>query len=123
MKRLHWFVMYYKWIEKCQVKHCANTTSFSELASSSRNSKDLPLGPSRHQSKPSIRNQDDLHIVGLQVYNLAVFITTDFHQRLFTAQRLVPPGLTFTNSTFCAHSVYMFCVDLRTNSDYFPIQH
>ena len=31
--------------------------------------------------------------------------------------------LTFTNSTFCPHSVYMFCVDLRTNSDYFPIQH
>jgi len=27
-------------------------------------------------------------------------------------------------STFCPHScVYVFCVDLRTNSDYFPIQH
>jgi len=29
--------------------------------------------------------------------------------------------LTFTNSTFCPHSV--FCLDLRTNSDYFRIQH
>ena len=28
------------------------------------------------------------------------------------------------NSTFCPHScVYVFCVDLRTNSNYFPIQH
>ena len=25
---------------------------------------------------------------------------------------------------FCPHSVFMcFCVDLKTNSDYFPIQH
>jgi hypothetical protein len=31
----------------------------------------------------------------------------------------VPPSLTFTNSTFCPHScIYVFCVDLRTNSDY-----
>ena len=28
------------------------------------------------------------------------------------------------NSTFCPHScIYVFCVDLRTNSDYFLIQH
>jgi hypothetical protein len=28
------------------------------------------------------------------------------------------------NSTFCSHScIYLFCVDLRTNMDYFPIQH
>jgi len=27
------------------------------------------------------------------------------------------------NSTFCPHTIYVFCVDLRTNSDYFPIQH
>ena len=32
-------------------------------------------------------------------------------------------SLTFTNSTFCPHSVFMSCVDLKTNSDYFPIQH
>jgi len=32
-------------------------------------------------------------------------------------------SLTFNNFTFCPHSVFMFCVDLRTNSDYFPIQH
>ena len=29
-----------------------------------------------------------------------------------------------STSTFCPHScIYVFCVDLRTNSDYFPIQH
>jgi hypothetical protein len=32
-------------------------------------------------------------------------------------------SLTFTNSTFCPHSVFVFCMDLRTNNDYFPIQH
>ena len=33
-------------------------------------------------------------------------------------------SLTFNNSTFCPHScIYVFCVDLRTNSDYFLIQH
>jgi len=37
---------------------------------------------------------------------------------------LCKPGLTLQNSTFCPHScIYVFCVDLRTNSDYFPIQH
>ena len=35
----------------------------------------------------------------------------------------VPPGLTFTNSTFCPYSIYVFCVDQRKNNDYFPIQH
>jgi len=33
------------------------------------------------------------------------------------------PGLTLQNSTFCPHNVFVFCVDLRTNSDYFPMQH
>jgi len=33
-------------------------------------------------------------------------------------------SLTFNNCTFCPHScIYVFCVDLRTNSYYFPIQH
>ena len=33
-------------------------------------------------------------------------------------------SLTFSNSTFCPHSsIYVFCVDLRINSHYFPIQH
>jgi len=30
--------------------------------------------------------------------------------------------LTFSNSTFCPQSVFLFCMDLRTNSDYFPLQ-
>ena len=43
----------------------------------------------------------------------------------FMAQWLfyVPPGLTFSNSTFCPQCIYVFCVDISTNSDYFPIQH
>jgi len=35
----------------------------------------------------------------------------------------VPPGLTFKKSVFCPY-IYLrvFCTDLRTVSDYFPIQ-
>ena len=37
---------------------------------------------------------------------------------------LCTASLTCDNSTFCPHScIFLFCVDLRTNSDYFPIQH
>ena len=32
-------------------------------------------------------------------------------------------SLTLSNSTFCPQCIYVFCVDLRTNSHYFPIQH
>jgi hypothetical protein len=32
-------------------------------------------------------------------------------------------SLTFNNSTFCPQCVYVFCVDLRTNSDYFTVHH
>ena len=33
-------------------------------------------------------------------------------------------SLTLINSSFCPHScIYVFCLDLRTNSDYFPSQH
>ena len=36
----------------------------------------------------------------------------------------MPRKFTIKNYTFCPHScIYMFCVDLRTNNDYFPIQH
>ena len=28
-----------------------------------------------------------------------------------------------TSFVLPTHCIYMFCVDLRTNSDYFPIQH
>jgi hypothetical protein len=28
-------------------------------------------------------------------------------------------SLTFSNSTFCPQCIYVFCVDLRTNSDFY----
>ena len=31
--------------------------------------------------------------------------------------------LSFNNCTFCSHCIYMFCIYLRTNSDFCPIQH
>jgi len=34
----------------------------------------------------------------------------------------VPPGLTLKNCTFCPHNVFVFCVDLKTNSDNFPTE-
>ena len=35
----------------------------------------------------------------------------------------VRPGVARRIATFCPHCIYVFCMDLRTNSDYFPIQH
>jgi len=35
----------------------------------------------------------------------------------------VTPALTIRNSVFSPQCIYVFCVDLRTKSDYFPIQH
>ena len=32
-------------------------------------------------------------------------------------------SLTFNNSTFCAHCIYVFCIYLRTNSDLYHLQH
>jgi len=32
-------------------------------------------------------------------------------------------SLCITSLTFCPHSVFMFCMDLRANSTYFRIQH
>jgi len=41
-----------------------------------------------------------------------------FHSPVVT---LSTASLTFSNPTFCPHScIYVFCVDLRTNSHYFP---
>jgi len=38
--------------------------------------------------------------------------------------KLKSPGLTLSNSPFCPHScIYVFCLDLRTDSDYFSVQH
>ena len=34
----------------------------------------------------------------------------------------VPPGLTFKNSKFCSHFMYVFCMDLRTNRDLCHLQ-
>jgi len=46
------------------------------------------------------------------------------HYMYRTVVTICTTGLTFTNSTFCPHScIYVFCVDLSTNSHYFPIQH
>ena len=35
----------------------------------------------------------------------------------------VPPGSTFINSTFCPQKLCIFCIDLKTNDNYFPTQH
>ena len=32
-------------------------------------------------------------------------------------------SLTFNNCTLCPHCIYVFCVDLRTNSDLCHLQH
>jgi hypothetical protein len=59
---------------------------------------------------PKERDERLATVVCLTFYSLVVTICT--------------ASLTLTNSTFCPQScIYLFCVHLRTNSDYFPTQH
>jgi len=55
------------------------------------------------------------------------YLTGFYHRNLTLYSPVVTictTSLTFNNSTICPHScIYVFCVDLRTNSHYFPIQH
>ena len=59
------------------------------------------------------------------MYRTVVTIcTASGHYIYRTVVTICTASLTFNNSTFCPHScIYVFCVDLRTNSHYFPIQH
>jgi hypothetical protein len=34
-----------------------------------------------------------------------------------------PTGLTFNYCTFCPHCIYLYCIYLRTNDDFYPKQH
>jgi hypothetical protein len=70
--------------------------------------------------------------VSINVWRLAgdtLNITCNFlycnHQvhRDFWSPFICTTSLAFTNSTFCPHSAFMSCADLRTKSDYFPIRH
>ena len=57
-------------------------------------------------------------IISLYSINWLVFIT-----EMKSVYCAVRTGSMY-NSTFCPHScIYVLCVDLRTNSHYFPIQH
>jgi len=52
----------------------------------------------------------------------SLYVPHSGHYMYRTAVTICTTSL--TDSTFCSHScIYVFCVDLRTNSDYFPIQH
>jgi hypothetical protein len=57
---------------------------------------------------------------------LCVLCGSENKQRLFPYTALTDWFLLARRSVFTARYVlglYVFCVDLRTNSDYFPIQH
>jgi hypothetical protein len=59
---------------------------------------------------------------------LCVLCGSQNKQRLFHWTALTDwfynrDGVCLLRGTFCPHSVFVFCVDLRTNSDYFTVQH
>ena len=76
----------------------------------------------------SLRSQCVFVCLVMSSHKPAIF----FHKKLFSLLinpftaywlKYVTPGLTFKNSTYRLHCIYMFCVDLSTNSYYIPIQH
>jgi len=62
---------------------------------------------------------------GHYMYRTVVTICTATDHHMYRHwSPYVPPGITLRNPTLCpTQCIYVFCVDLRTNSDYFPIQH
>jgi hypothetical protein len=55
------------------------------------------------------------------VMNLFRYITSRTLTFKSSVVTICTRGLTFNSSAFCPQCIYVFCVDLRTNSDYFPI--
>ena len=54
----------------------------------------------------------------------SLYVPHSGHYMYHTVVTICTTSLTSNNSTFCPHScIYVFCVDLRTNSHYFPIKH
>ena len=54
----------------------------------------------------------------------SLYVPHSGHYMYRTVVTICTASLTYTNSTFCpTHCIYVFCVDLRTNSHYFPIRH
>jgi len=56
---------------------------------------------------------------------MRIEIITQVSNKSFKASRLlyVPPGLTFKNSTWCSHCVYVFCADLTADNYFRFTQH
>jgi hypothetical protein len=56
--------------------------------------------------------------------DFSITVTVGNFKPLKPSGHYTPPGLTFTKSTFCPTKyIDVFCMGLRTNSDYFPLQH
>jgi hypothetical protein len=54
----------------------------------------------------------------------SLYVPHSGHYMYRTVVTICTTSLTLNNSTFSPHScIYVFSVDLRTNSHYFPIQH
>ena len=78
--------------------------------------------------RPACSRQADFLLLSAWLKWLHIFTINPLkptgHSMYRTVVTIYTTSLTFNNSTFCPHScIYVFCVDLRTNSDYFPIQH
>ena len=80
-------------------------------------------GTSRYKSIKFIGTRFTLCSIGvahLRRY-LHEYSTLTIYSQVVT---ICTASLTFNNSTFCpTHYIYVFCVYIRTNSHYFPIQH
>jgi len=66
------------------------------------------------------------HMTGRRVVRFvrpAPNVVMQNHVGLCGCNPAIPPGITLKKSLFCPHSVFMFCMDLSTNSDYFLILH
>jgi len=62
-------------------------------------------------------------VVTIYTAQWSLYTPPSGHYMYRTMVTIRTTSLTLNNSTFCPHCIYVFCVDLRTKSHYFPIQH
>jgi hypothetical protein len=58
-----------------------------------------------------------------ELENDRLWFASTFGYLMMMMMTEIPPGLTLKNSTWCPHCVYVFCTDLRTNSNFCLIKH
>jgi hypothetical protein len=118
------------YLHTCYMLHPAHVLGFLSSSRYLVKSATFVVPCDSYDPLPSWRRYWDLAfpvyspVVTICTAQWSLYLPYSGHYMYRTVVSICTASLTFNNSTFCPHScIYVFYVDLRTNSDYFPIQH